>query len=206
MSRLTQQLKELERWQSFGQQQARVQLCERAEASATLTLDAPHLALEVQKLRNEWSALDQQHSGVPKALWERFDRACEKAYAPAARYFAEQAALQKQVRKQREEFIAAASAHAPTLLVEPRDWRAIERWLRETARRWRDGDLGSVEPKAWKNLDARLNAALAPLRDALSAARDEAKARRAGVDRRGHDVDSARAGARRAGEGQSHSG
>jgi hypothetical protein len=176
LSRLTQQLKELERWQSFGQQQARVQLCERAEASATLTLDAPHLALEVQKLRHEWSALDQQHSGVPKALWERFDRACEQAYAPAARYFAEQAALQKQVRKQREEFITAASAHAPTLLVEPHDWRAVERWLRETLLRWRD--LGSVEPKAWKTLDARLNAVLAPLRDALSAARDEAKTRR----------------------------
>ena len=66
------------------------------------------LAVEVKNLRNEWSALDQQHGGVPKALWERFDGACEKAYAPAARYFAEQAALQKQVRKQREEFIAAA--------------------------------------------------------------------------------------------------
>jgi exonuclease SbcC len=179
LSRLMQQLKELEGWESFGQHQARVQLCERAEAAATLMLDAPHLAVEVQKLRNEWSALDQQHgSVVPKALWERFDRACEKAYAPAARYFAEQAALQKQARKQREEFIAAAAAQAPTLLVEPRDWRAIERWLRETDRRWRDGDLGSVDPKAWRSLDARLKAALAPLRDAYSAARDQAKARR----------------------------
>jgi exonuclease SbcC len=178
MSRLMQQLKELEGWESFGQHQARVQLCERAEAAATLTLDAPHLAAEVQKLRNEWSALDQQHDGVPKPLSERFDRACAKAYAPAARYFAEQAALQKQVRKQREEFIATAAAQAPTLLVEPRDWRAIERWLRQTDRRWHDGDLGSMDPRAWKHLDARLKAVVAPLRDALSAARGHAKARR----------------------------
>jgi len=179
LSRLMQHLKELEGWESFGQHHARVQLCERAEAAAKLTLDAPHLAVEVQKLRNEWSALDQQHGGVvPKTLWERFDRACEKAYAPAARYFAEQAALQRRVRKQREEFIAAAAAQTPALLVEPRDWRAIERWLRETDRRWHDGDLGSVDPKAWRNLDARLKAALAPLRDAFSAARDQAKARR----------------------------
>lgn len=179
LSRLMQQLKELEAWESFGQRQARVQLCERAEAAATLTLDAPQLAVEVQKLRNEWSALDQQHGGVvPKAVWERFDRACEKAYAPAARYFAEQAARQKQVRKRREEFIASAAAQAPTLLVEPRDWRAIERWLRETDRRWHEGDLGSVDPKAWRSLDARLKAVLAPLRDALSAARGQAKVRR----------------------------
>ena len=65
--------------------------------------------------------LDEQHAGVPKALWERFNGACEKAYAPAARFFAEQAAQRKQSRKQREEFIAAAAAHAPTLLTEPRE-------------------------------------------------------------------------------------
>jgi DNA repair protein SbcC/Rad50 len=132
----------------------------------------------VQTLRNEWKALDAQHAEVPKALWERFDRACEKAYAPAARHFAQQAELRKQARTQREDFIAVAAAHAPTLLNEPRDWRAIERWLRDTDVRWRDGSLGSVEPKAWKTFDARLKEALAPLRDALAAAREEAKAKR----------------------------
>ncbi|HEV7821576.1 MAG TPA: DUF349 domain-containing protein [Burkholderiales bacterium] len=181
LGRLTHQLVELERWQSFGQQNARVQLCERAEALAAQTLDAPQLAAEVQKLRNEWKSLDQQHAGVPKALWERFDGACEKAYAPAARHFAEQAALRKQGRKQREEFIAAAAAHAPTLLGESdegRDWRAIERWLRETEQKWREGNLGSVEPRAWKKLDTELKTALAPLRAALSTAREAAKAAR----------------------------
>ena len=178
LSRLVQQLSELERWETFGQRQARVQLCERAEALATQTLDASRLALEVQKLRGEWKALDEQHAGVPKSVWERFDGACEKAYAPAARHFAEMAALRKEARRQREEFIAAAAAHAPTLLAEPRDWRAIERWLRETDRTWREGNLGSVEPGAWKKLDARLKAALGPVRDALAAARDAAKAAR----------------------------
>ena len=178
LSRVIQQLGELERWESFGQQQARVQLCERAEAASAATLDPRQLAVEVQNLRNEWKALDQQHAGVPKALWERFDRACEKAYAPAARHFAEQAAKRKEARKGREDFIAAAAAHAPTLLTEPRDWRAIERWLRETEHKWREGDLGSLDPKAWKSFDTRFRAALAPARDALAAARDEAKARR----------------------------
>jgi len=178
LGRLMQQLVELERWESFGQQNARVQLCERAEAAAAQTLDAPQLALEVQKLRSEWKALDQQHAGVPKALWERFDRACEKAYAPAARHFAELAAHRKEARRRREEFIAAAAAHAPTLLAEPIDWRAIERWMRETERGWREGDLGSVDPGAWKKLDLRFKAALGPLREAMSAARERAKAGR----------------------------
>ncbi len=178
LGRLVQQLVELERWESFGQQNARLQLCERAEAAAKQTMDAPQLALEVQKLRNEWKVLDQQHAGVPKALWERFNGACEKAYAPAARHFAELAAQRKEARKRREEFIAAAAAHAPTLLGEPIDWRAIERWLRDTDHGWREGDLGSVDPGAWKKLDSRFKAALAPLRAALSATRDRAKAGR----------------------------
>jgi hypothetical protein len=71
-----------------------------------------------------------------------------------------------------------AAVHAPTLLTEPRDWRAMERWLRETEQRWREGDLGSVEPAAWKALDGELKIALAPVRDALSSARGEAKAAR----------------------------
>jgi len=115
---------------------------------------------------------------VPKAVWERFDSACEKAYAPAARHFAEMAAQRKEARRKREEFIAAATAHVPALLAEPRDSRAMERWLRETDRTWREGDLGSVEPGAWKKLDARLKSALLPLRDALSSAREAAKAGR----------------------------
>ena len=178
LGRVVQQLTELERWESFGQQNARIQLCERAEALATQALDAAQIAQEVQKLRNEWKALDQQHAGVPKALWERFDRACEKAYAPAARHFAELAAQRKEARKQREEFIAAAAAHAPTLVTETPDWRAIERWLRETDHAWREGELGSVDPGAWKKLDAKLKAALARCATRLSAARDKAKAGR----------------------------
>ena len=63
-------------------------------------------------------------------------------------------------------------------MAEPLNWRAVERWLRETDRAWREGELGSVEPGAWKKLDLRFKAALAPLRDALSTARDVAKAGR----------------------------
>jgi hypothetical protein len=178
LSRLVQQLGDLERWESFGQQQARTQLCERAEAVAREPHDPAYVAREVKKLRDEWKVLDQQHANVPKALWERFDGACERAYAPAARHFAEMAAQRKAARAQRDAFIAAAAEHVPTLLTEPRNWRAVEHWLRETDKAWREGELGSVDPAAWKALDAKLRTALAPLRDALAAARAEAKAGR----------------------------
>lgn len=179
LSRVVQQLGELERWMSFGQHNARVQLAERAEALAAETHPPAQLAKEVQKLRAEWKALDEQHAGVPKSLWQRFDGACEKAYAPAARHFAELHASRKQARKSREEFIAAAAAKAADLLAaEPRDPRAIERWLREADQAWHHGELGSVEPDAWKKLDARMKQAVTPLREVIGQARGEAKAGR----------------------------
>lgn len=179
LSRLVQQLGEMERWMSFGQHNARVQLCERAEALAAETHPPAHLAKEVQKLRAEWKALDEQATGVPKSLWERFDAGCEKAYAPAARHFAELHASRKQARRQRDEFIAAAAVKAAELLAaEPRDLRAIERWLRETDQAWHHGELGSVEPDTWKKLDARLKQTLAPLRQLLSQERNEARSGR----------------------------
>ena len=177
--RVVQQLTELERWESFGQHNARVQLCERAEALAAGVTDPVKLSAEVRKLREDWKTLDAQHAGVPKTLWERFDGACTKAYAPAARHFSQQAAQRKEAIGKRDEFIAAAGAHAAALLsAEPRDWRAIERWLRETGVAWREGDLGSVDPGTWKKLDAKLKAATGPLSDALTAARRDAKSAR----------------------------
>jgi len=108
-------------------------LCERAEALLPQAL-ARGVGREVQQLRAEWKKLGRAACRRTEAAVERFDGACERAYAPAARHFAEQAAQHKQARKQREEFIAAAAAHAPTLLGEAPDWRAIERWLRDTTR------------------------------------------------------------------------
>ena len=182
LSRATQQLSELERWESFGQQNARMQLVERAEALAARMAegkgDLSQVAQDVQKLRNEWKALDEQYKGVPKALWERFDHACERAYAPAARHFAEVAQQRKEARKKREDYIAQTAAHAPTLITETPDWKAIERWVREIETGWREVGLGSVDPGTWKKLEAKLKDAIAPARNAMAGARAQVKASR----------------------------
>lgn len=187
IGQLMQKLGEMERWESFGQQSAREQLCERAEALAAAQAVAPpsdpvKTAQEVQKLRDEWKALDQQHAGkikVPQSLWSRFDGACTKAYAPAARYFAERTAQRKLAREQRELFITEQATQVSALLAaEPRDWRGIERWLRDIDQKWRGADLGGVEPKLRKKLDAKLREAIAPLRAALGAHHSTGKAGR----------------------------
>lgn len=179
ISRVVQQLVELERWEAFGQHDARLRLIERAEALAAPGQDAAKVAQEVKKVREEWKALDAQHAGVPKSLWERFDGACEKAYAPAARHFAEQAAQRKAARKSREDFIAKAGEEGAALLgVEPHDLRLMEQWVRDTEKTWREGGLGSVDPAAWKKLDAKFRETVGLVRQVLVTARGEGKAGR----------------------------
>lgn len=179
ISRVVQQLVELERWEAFGQHDARIRLIERAEALAAPGADPAKVALEVKKARDEWKALDAQHAGVPKSLWERFDGACEKAYAPAARHFAEQAALRKAARKTRDDFIEKAAQEGAALMgVEPRDLRLMEQWVRDVEKNWREGGLGSVDPGAWKKLDAKFRETVGIVRQALVTARGEGKAGR----------------------------
>ena len=207
LSRLTQQLKEFEGWESFGQHQARIQLCERAEAAATLTLDAPQPC--GSKCRNcaTNGALSTSSTGA-------YPRRCGNAStAPARKPMRPPPGILRSRRHCKSRHASSArtssrppSAHVPTLLVEPRDWRAIERWLRETDRRWRDGDLGSVEPKAWKSLDARLQRCpCAVARCAVRGARPGEGASR-GVDRGSHGAGSQSVGSRCAGAGQGDPG
>ncbi|MFM9966897.1 MAG: DUF349 domain-containing protein [Burkholderiales bacterium] len=47
------------------------------------------LAQAVKDLQERWHKLDQGHSTSSKGLWERFRRACDRAYAPAKKHFEE---------------------------------------------------------------------------------------------------------------------
>ena len=146
LSRLLRQLKELEGWESFAQHQARVQLCERADAVGTRALEPQRLAVEVQKLRNEWSALDQQQGSVPKAMWDRFDSACAKAYAPAARHFARAgdsaqrgAAAARGIHRRRHGACADVVGRAARLACD----RALAARNRSSLARWQSGQRRS---------------------------------------------------------------
>ena len=134
-SRLAQQVGDLERWESFGQQQAREQLCERAEALARGALDPAQVAREVKKLRDEWKTLDQAARRRAQALWERFDGACEtcvRAGGPALRRA--RGAAQGGPRAARRVHRDGGRGTCRRCSPNRANWRAIERWLRDTDR------------------------------------------------------------------------
>ena len=55
--------------------------------------DIVNAAEAIKAARNEWKKLAKGEHAGDQELWQRFDAACNQAYEPCQRYFAEQAEL-----------------------------------------------------------------------------------------------------------------
>lgn len=148
---------ELRRWRHWGTARARESLCVRAEELIGSALKPPAVAREVRAIRDEWQKLDKADGAASKPLWERFDAACEKAYAPCEAFFAEQ-------KQQREANMALRVTLCEKLeqIAQQTDWdnppwRDLANALRDTQREWHRG--GPVDRRQKKKIDKRFRAA-----------------------------------------------
>lgn len=160
---------ELRGWRRWGAHQAREQLCVTTESLIGLEIDPPDLAKRIQKVREAWKDLDHHEGAAPKALWKRFNEACERAYAPCQAYFEAQnrERLQNFEKKQAlcaqlEEFVAATNWEQP-------DWREADRLHRRSREQWYK--LGPVNRSERKALDQRFQLILQQLEAHLSVER-----------------------------------
>ncbi len=173
LGRLSQQLGDLLRWQSFGNATQREEMCGEIERLPSLGLGVTELAKAVQALRDKWKQLDQSQAPAPRGLWERFNTACELAYAPAAEHFSKLATERKDALTRREAAIQAASDYA-TLALTPiegvadwtPDWKAIASWLSKQDTQWRT--LGHVDRRKADTIESQWRAATQPLRARVS--------------------------------------
>ena len=176
-------LNQLRGWRRWGTDQAREQLCEQAEAlaiEAQTESDADpnpnRLADQVRALRSAWKQLDKT-GGASRALWQRFDRACERAYAPAKVHFDHQAEQRRQNLEQRQ----ALCAELEALLTDTDwdnqlDWPMLSRYEQTVQRRWRQ--LGPVNRGDRKAIDRRYRDALNRLQTRLRPRLEQDLARR----------------------------
>lgn len=179
---LLHRLDELRGWRRWGTHQAREHLCEEAEALAGQDEDPAARGERVKKLRAGWKAMDRSGGPAPKNLWERFDAACERAYAPV------QAHHQAQARE-REANLAARQAlceeleryEADTDWERP-DWKEADRLWRQARERWRK--LGPVNRAERRTVQQRFEAALERLNGRLDKERQREIARRQGLIQR----------------------
>jgi DNA repair protein SbcC/Rad50 len=176
LGRLSQQLGDLLRWQSFGNATQREEMCNTAEQMPSQGLGVAELAKAVQALRDQWKQLDQSQAPAPRALWERFNTACEIAYAPAAEHFTKLATERKEAQTRREAAIKEASDYAGLALMPVEglsDWtpdgKAITAWLAKHDSQWRT--LGHVDRRKTDTIESEWRATTQPLRAVVNAQR-----------------------------------
>lgn len=169
-------LAELRDWARWGGRQAREQLCLAAEGLVPDAWAPAELARRVQQLRAQWKQLDGGELPATRGQWERFNSACERAYAPAQAAFAQAAAEREQHIGARRALIERLQQlDAGTDWSAP-DWRTLDQAWRELQRGWREA--GTVPRNAYRTLEQDWKAAAEAVGGRIEAERQRERARR----------------------------
>jgi hypothetical protein len=170
-------LGELRGWRRWGTNRAREQLCEEAEQLIGLQADPEEIAQEVKQLRLAWKALDSSEgSAATKALWKRFDKACEQAYEPCKAYFEAQAKERQNNLAKKQALCERLEHFAAMTDWERVDWQAADRLQREVQNQW--AKLGAVPRVERKALERRYNKILEYINGCLQPERERELQRR----------------------------
>lgn len=168
-------LNELRDWARWGGRQAREQLCLEAEGLVPDACTPAELARHVQRLRAQWKRLDSG-APVPRALWERFNAACERAYAPAQAAFAQEAAERAQHVATRRALIERLQRLDADTDWQAPDWRALDQVWRDCQQSWREA--GAVPRAEYRVLECDWKAAAGAVGARIEAERQRERARR----------------------------
>lgn len=169
-------LGELRDWQRWGAHQVREQLCATAESLIDLDAEPAEIARRIREVREAWKGLDHQEGGAPKALWKRFNTACERAYAPCQAYFEAQFEERQRNQEQKQALCAQLEQFEAATDWRRVDWREADRLCRRVQEQWRK--IGPANRSERKNLDRRFQRILRQLDAHLGAERDRELRRR----------------------------
>ena len=169
-------LGELRDWRRWGAHQAREQLCVTAESLVGLAVEPAEIAQQIQKVREAWKELDHHEGAAPKALWKRFNTACERAYAPCQAYFEAQAQERRQNLEKKQTLCNQLEQFEATADWSQVDWREADRLRRRAQEQWYK--IGPVNRTDRKTLDRRFQRALRQLDERLDGERGRELQRR----------------------------
>lgn len=154
----TPHLGELRDWRRWGTNRVRENLCEEVEGLIGLEKDPPEIARQIKQARATWKTLSGSEGAAPRALWQRFNDGCERAYAPCQAYFENQARERQENLEKKLAMCENLEQFAADTDWDRADWRAVDRLRRETQHQWRQ--IGPVNRKDQKSLDRRYSRAL----------------------------------------------
>ena len=152
------------------------------------------LAAAVRDLRARWQQLDKAQCASSKGLWERFRRACDRAYAPARKHFE---ALEKQRAQNVEKKNAVLEKLAALCerIVDGADWGRMLNERGELVKAW--FDAGALPRRHAAAMQQRFETLDTALDKSLGAQRAAERARRRAL------IDKAKQIAEKSAEGSS---
>jgi hypothetical protein len=180
--RLQPRIEELRRWRHWGSRQAREELCSEIEALAASALDAAAVAAKVRAAREAWRHIDRDEGPAAQTLWQRFDEACTRAYAPYQRQLEQQAQGRERNLETRRALLAEIEDLERGTDWERPDWREVERVAREARRRWQR--VGPAPRQAAKPVERGFKEVLERIDVHLNGERAREVERRQGLIRR----------------------
>jgi hypothetical protein len=150
-------LDHLREWRRWGSAQSRQRLCSEIEGLADAPLGAAEIATRVRNARDAWKRIDHAEGPASAELWERFDQACTRAYAPYREQREAKLAELESHRERKLELCAELEALERETDWNNVDWTALDARVRRLRKRWRQ--IGPVARNNVKGLEKRYRAA-----------------------------------------------
>ena len=176
LNQMRPKIDELRQWRHWGSDHAREHLLTGIEALTDGSLSTDEIAARVRSAREAWRRIDRAEGPADEALWQRFDKACTRAYEP----------YQQQRKKQKDAMNQHLSLKRKlctelTEFEQNTDWgsmdlREVDHYIHEVRKRWRR--IGFVARKQGKTLEKDFQAVLELLDSHLAPERNRELRRR----------------------------
>ena len=158
-------------WAKWGGNVSREELCKVADELPKAGLAPQELAKQVGGLRARWKELDRASGSASKAVWERFDQACSRAYEIADEHFKQQA----QVRQENLQQAQALLAELDQSIITYQDvtvFKPLIAYGIKLKQEWRK--IGPIDRKIKNRLEDEFTEKLIRLNQPLEKARESA--------------------------------
>jgi hypothetical protein len=180
MANARNELHRLQGWAKWGGNVSREELIKSVEELPQQKLAIAELAQKVGSMRERWKKLDAASGAAPKPLWERFDQACTSAYAPAAAHFKKLAEERTQNLHQAEALLVQIGqfneSFDANMDAQQANWKQVAGFVQRQHQAWHQ--LGPIERKDKKRLDAEFERLMAHSAQPLAEQRAQEVARR----------------------------
>lgn len=183
---MTDQVRELQSWRSWGADGAMQRLCAEMELLVGGETSPNDLATEIRRLRKEWTQLRSDGGVGFRTMRKRFDKAASEAYKPCEIYFKQQAEersshleVKQKLLDRLEDFLASADwSHM--------EWKTAVKFQRQITNDWRRA--GPVDRRKAKEIESKYHNGIDILNEYLSMERQRNLAERTTLIERVHEL------------------